>query len=64
VRIVLENSYGTVVDVIIDRVLQAGRYEIGYAKVDGLISGIYYFSIYINGELIEKRMILFQLERE
>ncbi|UCD20122.1 MAG: hypothetical protein JSU64_03020 [candidate division WOR-3 bacterium] len=61
-RIILVNSYDTVVVVLVDEVQQEGFHKVGLRRDDGIISGIYYIIMYVDGELTEKRMIILVIE--
>ena len=58
VRIVLKNSYDTVVAVPVDGVQPAGSHSFTIKPDGDFAEGIYYFFFYINGELIADTIII------
>lgn len=62
VRLVIYSVSGKEVEVIVNRQYSPGKYEVDWpanGKTNTITSGIYFYSLYANGELIDtKRMIL------
>ena len=58
VKLVLKNSYDTVVAVPVDGVQPAGSHTFTIKPEEGLVEGIYYFFFYLNGELVGECIII------
>ncbi|MCF6269406.1 MAG: T9SS type A sorting domain-containing protein [Melioribacteraceae bacterium] len=58
VKIEITDTLGQRIELLVDKTKYAGTYEVQFSATDGLTSGVYIYSISVNGKTLSKKMQL------